>query len=138
VPTAEDYDIAAHAFDLVRGRLPTLLTAVESNLSAVVGGQLRRSLERMVLESQAEVTSCRSQLDAVIELCRVRAATIRELEAIERAYRIALDGFVAAEKQWLATTADYLASPSDHSPPGPRPVRPVRPDLPPSWAELRP
>jgi len=138
VPTAEDYDIAAAAFDSVRGRLPTLLTTVESHLSAIVGGQLRMSLDRLVVDSQHQVTSCRSQLDDVVDLCRTRAALIRELETAERAYRTALDQFLAEESQWLAAVTDYEAAPLDHRPPGPAPRRPGRPDPPPAWAELRP
>lgn len=138
MPTADDYDLAAQTFGSVQDRLPSLLTAVESQVPAIVGGTLARSLRQSVVESQRRTVWCGSQLGDAVELCLARSALIRELEAIERAYNVELDQFETAHAHWLEASNRYLESPLDHPPPGPSPVPPVRPEPPPDWAELKP
>jgi len=138
VPTAADYDTAAHAFTSVHGRLPLLLTAADAHSPAVVGGALRQSLTQALSDASARADWCSRQLENVVEFCRLRAAQIRELEEMQRAFDVAQANFLVAQDRWLDASNQYLAAPADVPPPGPSPRPPSRPDPPPSWAELRP
>lgn len=138
MPTADDYDLAAHAFESVRGRLPTLLTPASAHSSAIVGGALRRSLADLIAESTRRAQSCARELVDLVELCRFRAAHIRDLEQVQRIFDASQAVYLAEHERWLDASNRYLASPLEVAPPGPSPVPPTQPEPVPLWADLRP
>ena len=136
MPTADEFDIAAHTCREVRDEL-SVLVAPSSRLveAAMVGGRLTASVDDLLDRDEFDARQAAVEVDEIAAECAWRAAVCRAYEADLADHRRDLVAWDSRHGAWRRRRAAYLDGLVD-TPPGAEPQRPRRPSLPAAWVEI--
>lgn len=125
MPTAEDYELAANAFEAAAQEAALMMESARAVLGGgvMVGGQLSQLVTEELDAAAGILDSASAELTQLVATCRERAEICRQ----------ALDSQVA----YNASYVDYqeqLRDWHDSGSRGPAPDPPPSPETPPTWA----
>ena len=133
MPTAEDFETAAAAFDAAAQTTTTLVDPARVLMGdgVMVGGQLTDIVTGELDAAAAMLDRVTAELSRLAEVCRERAEACRMAAAAELEYNMAYTAYRAELLDWQS---DQDAQGRD---PGPAPEAPVAPERSLYWADSR-
>jgi hypothetical protein len=134
MPTAEDFDAAATAFDAAAQTTGTLVDPARALMGGgvMVGGQLTDLVTDELDSAAAILDKVTAELSRLAEVCRERAETCREALTAQGEYDAAHAAYRADLHLWQVDH-DAYAGGADVRDPGPPPDPPVAPPSGPDW-----